>query len=135
MVRQATFRVEGLPKTLNAWSRAHWTLRAGLAEETRWRVRLATQRALQVGQWDGNPFPQARVTVTFGWPNRRRRDLDNAVPKLLLDGLVAAGVLPDDSADRVVALTLQSGPVVGGPGWTELVVEEVDQDGPDGATG
>jgi Holliday junction resolvase RusA-like endonuclease len=132
-MRTLRMRIEGLPVTLNRWSRAHWTLRAGLAEATRWQVQAAVGQARRTGHWDGQPFPRARVRVTFGWPNRRRRDLDNAVPKLLLDGLVAAGVLPDDAAGCVVELTLRSGPVVGGAGWTDVVVEEVETDAEDGA--
>lgn len=49
------------------------------------------------------PFEKATITVTFKVDNKRRRDIDNlfAALKPYIDGLVVAGVLVDDSADRV----------------------------------
>ena len=43
----------------------------------------------------------ARVEVEFAYPDRRRRDRSNLAPtvKALMDGLIDAGLLPDD-ADR-----------------------------------
>ncbi|MFH1141265.1 MAG: hypothetical protein V1724_06330 [Chloroflexota bacterium] len=49
------------------------------------------------------PFAQAHVTIRWEAKDRRRRDLDNllASMKPALDGLVAAGVLEDDSAQAL----------------------------------
>lgn len=41
------------------------------------------------------------MTITFYFPDKRRRDFDNLMltPKLINDGLVEAGVFNDDSGD------------------------------------
>jgi Holliday junction resolvase RusA-like endonuclease len=41
------------------------------------------------------------MTITFYFPDKRRRDFDNLMltPKLINDGLVEAGVFKDDSGD------------------------------------
>ena len=43
------------------------------------------------------PLERATVTITYFFPDRRRRDPDNFAGKLLMDGLTAAGVIKDDS--------------------------------------
>lgn len=50
------------------------------------------------------------LDVLVGWPTRRRRDRINVSPtvKALVDGLVSAGVLVDDSDDHIVAETYRS---------------------------
>lgn len=44
------------------------------------------------------------VTVTYFFPDDRRRDLDNYVPKFILDGLVEAGVIEGDDSETVFDL-------------------------------
>jgi Holliday junction resolvase RusA-like endonuclease len=70
-----------------------------------WRL-AAVAYALDV--LEALPFPweplsEAEVSVVFIVPDNRRRDWDNAIAarKPLMDGLVDAGVLTDDS-NRVV---------------------------------
>jgi Holliday junction resolvase RusA-like endonuclease len=48
-------------------------------------------------------LPKAHITITFIAKDKRRRDIDNlfASMKAYIDGLVLAGVIADDSADRV----------------------------------
>ena len=53
-------------------------------------------------------IPVASAALTFTWFERsRRRDPDNfsAAKKFCLDGLVKAGVLPDDGWDEIVSFT------------------------------
>lgn len=47
---------------------------------------------------------RAQITAWVSWPNRRRRDVHNLMPtlKALVDGLVDAGALPDDSDAHLV---------------------------------
>lgn len=77
------------------------------------------------------PLERASVGITWRCKTRRRRDLDNLVSGLkpLLDGLVSAGVILDDSSDVLVAL----GPLVVQVGCPEdetvLVVTEERADG------
>lgn len=47
------------------------------------------------------PLEKAVVTLTYYFPTRARRDPDNYSGKLILDGLTAAGVIVDDSFDRI----------------------------------
>ena len=48
-------------------------------------------------------LPQAHITITWVTKDRRRRDIDNlfASMKPYIDGLVAAGLIADDSANHV----------------------------------
>lgn len=43
------------------------------------------------------PIEKAVVKITYYFPDRRRRDPDNYSGKIVLDGLVKAGILMDDS--------------------------------------
>ncbi len=43
------------------------------------------------------PHESARVTLTYFFPDRIRRDPDNFCGKMILDGLTAAGIIRDDS--------------------------------------
>ena len=49
------------------------------------------------------PWGKAHLTITFQAPDKRRRDLDNLLGacKAYIDGLVAASVIIDDSADNL----------------------------------
>ena len=69
-------------------------------------------------------FGSARVSVTIDvyWPDRRRRDLDNAV-KSILDGCTKAALWDDDS--QVAELTVRAHVDRERP-RAELVVEVMD---------
>jgi crossover junction endodeoxyribonuclease RusA len=94
----------GLPlPSLN--DRRHWAGRAAAARELKDAACLMAR---------GARLPQlqrAEVTVTYCPPDRRRRDPDNyaAAGKPLIDGLVAAGVLPDDDGRHVAAVHYRIG--------------------------
>lgn len=68
----------------------------------RWRrIRELREQACEVATLQRAPkLERARLVVTVSLPDRRRRDLHNFTPtiKALVDGLVDAGVLPDDDA-------------------------------------
>jgi len=55
------------------------------------------------------PMTRVHLHVFVGWPDRRRRDVPNLWPtiKALVDGIVDAGILPDDNDDVVTALTFR----------------------------
>src|SRR5690606_40521196 len=46
------------------------------------------------------PFEKAICTLTYHFPDRRRRDPDNFSGKFIMDPLVAEGFLVDDSFDH-----------------------------------
>lgn len=43
------------------------------------------------------------------YPNNRRHDIDNSVPKFILDGLIESGVIVDDDCRHITKLTLSCG--------------------------
>ena len=49
------------------------------------------------------PWDKAHLTITFRSSDKRRRDIDNllSASKAYVDGLVAAGVIIDDSSDNL----------------------------------
>ena len=49
------------------------------------------------------PWEKAHLTITFRASDKRRRDIDNllSASKAYVDGLVAAGVIIDDSSDNL----------------------------------
>jgi crossover junction endodeoxyribonuclease RusA len=88
------------PLSLNG--REHWSVRNRVGKDVK-TAAWALARAAKV------PRLQA-VIVELVWfkGDNRRADADNMAPtlKALQDGLVAAGVVPDDSGDRVISARL-----------------------------
>lgn len=52
----------------------------------------------------------------------RRRDVDNCVPKFILDGLVESGMLVDDDCKHLTRLSLECTYDKGNP-YTEIIIE------------
>lgn len=79
---------------LNANQRLHWAKKAKLTRETR---AAGYRRGVQFGHG------HEHITVGLIWcvNTKHRRDVDNVVPtlKALCDGLVDAGVVPDDTPE------------------------------------
>lgn len=84
----------------NSNDRGHWSINAG----KRRRMRAATKALVkQMGvtvDWPAN------LTVSFAFPDKRRRDLDNLEIKGLIDGAVTdARLLPDDDHTHLASVT------------------------------
>ena len=47
------------------------------------------------------PIKRARVIIDYYFKDKRRRDPDNFSGKMILDGLVRAGILEDDSFNNI----------------------------------
>ncbi|VEW13526.1 Uncharacterised protein [Brevibacterium casei] len=64
------------------------------------------------------------LTVTVGLRTHGRADADNSAPtvKCLIDGIVAAGALVDDSTDHITATTYRRGPRVTEKGWRTITL-------------
>ena len=58
------------------------------------------------------------------YPNNRRHDIDNSVPKFILDGLVQSGMIVDDDCNHITKLTLRCGVDIERP-RTELTIYNV----------
>lgn len=94
----------------------HWAKTSGLRAQAFETAYTLTFQAVQQhkGQWFALTTPQVPLTLTFCPPDKRRRDLDNALSscKLFLDG-VATALTIDDA--RFSPITLKRGePVKGG---------------------
>ena len=79
---------------LTSNGRYHWAQKAGRTRALRVRAALAA-RAARIP-----PMARARITVHVHGRTRARTDPANAYPavKACIDGLVDAGILPDDDA-------------------------------------
>ena len=84
---------------LNPNKRLHWS-------ELYKAKRDAKDHAMALVYQQGKPlkpYEQAQITITWVAKDKRRRDVDNLFSSMkgYLDGLVAAGVIVDDSAANV----------------------------------
>ena len=68
------------------------------------------------------PIAHSVVTLAYCFGDNRRRDPDNYSGKMILDGLVKAGIIVDDSFDKI-DLVLRR--VDGADKRTEITVEEI----------
>jgi crossover junction endodeoxyribonuclease RusA len=88
-----------------------------------WSVQRARARDIKQAAWAlalHHKVPRLdriAVHVTYHPPDRRRRDLDNVPPamaKHAIDGIVAAGCIPDDAPPYVASIAYAIGSVVKG---------------------
>lgn len=90
------YRLDWRTPPLTENQRLHWRERARRVKDVRATARLLTARLRG----------QGRVEVELIWvvADARRRDADNIVPtlKALCDGMVDAGVVPDDTPQFMV---------------------------------
>jgi crossover junction endodeoxyribonuclease RusA len=96
----------GHPPTPNR--RLHWAAKArSNAEWRRWTKLAALAAIRSSGMADEYPLRSVLVEPTFYFPTNRRRDEDNLLASLkpVLDGLVDAGVVDDDSRERLRLLS------------------------------
>ena len=67
------------------------------------------------------PLERSVVTLAYCFGDNRRRDPDNYSGKMILDGLVKAGIIMDDSFQHIDLVLRRIGE---GPKRTEIAVEE-----------
>ncbi len=73
----------------NSNHRTHWAVRARKQRQLRAQAKAACQGL--------NPLAgRLTLTVSFRFPDKRHRDLDNYSLKAAVDGAVDAGLIPDD---------------------------------------
>lgn len=90
-------------------------------EKKRWD--LLVRVALR-GKVPEKPIQSAAVSIHYVFPDNRRRDPDNYTGKMIMDPVVACGVLPDDSFRHVRKLELTA-EVRPGVTRTIVTIEEV----------
>ena len=98
---------------MSANQRTHWAVRA---RRTRTLRTEAALRAHHAGRHD--PLDRVHVTATIGYPRTGRADPANAAPtvKALIDGIVDAGLIPDDDHTHLTGPDYRRGPTTGRPG-------------------
>lgn len=58
---------------------------------------------------------KCEVSQTVYYKSARRHDIDNSVPKFILDGLVDSGMIADDDYKHITKLTLECGVDIDNP--------------------
>ena len=81
---------------------AHWGRQYQDSHGKRGAIEQIKALVLEQG-WQGPALDRATVTVTFGLPDKRRRDPGGLQERMKpwFDGLVEAGVLTDDSLKEI----------------------------------
>lgn len=95
---------------LTSNGRYHWAARA---KRTRW-IRQAAKLAAR----DTQRHRQAHITAYVAYPRQNKADPGNAYPtlKAAIDGVIDAGILPDDDHKHLPALTIRRDPPTGRAG-------------------
>jgi hypothetical protein len=108
---------------LNLNHRGHWRTKARGAKA--WRS--ATRESAFA--FAVSPFQRAHVTITFHKNNRLKYDVGNLMPtaKPVVDGLVDAGVFPDDDNRHITGPDLRPGDPVprGATPYLTITVKEI----------
>lgn len=97
------------PELLTANGRVHWRVRAARTRYWRSLTLLQARSRLNTGTWQR--LQSARIEIRLDWPDARRRDPANWAPtaKAIVDGLVDAGLLPDDDHTHLTGPDLRRG--------------------------
>jgi crossover junction endodeoxyribonuclease RusA len=103
---------------INLNERMHWRVKARLTKQ--WRTAAALVAT-------ADPTPQlqrAHILVTFHKNNSRKYDVHNLLPtvKAAVDGLVDAGVIPDDDNAHLIGPDLRAGDPVARTERARLVI-------------
>lgn len=73
--------------------------------------------------YEDKKLNKVKMTFTVYFPTHMRHDVDNQVPKFILDGFVEAGLIPDDDEEHLTELTLRTGYDKNNP-RTEILIDE-----------
>jgi Holliday junction resolvase RusA-like endonuclease len=109
---------------INTWPNSnrdrhkHWTKQRREAAE----IRVA---AFSLARGMHPVETPANMTVSFAFPDKRRRDLDNYSIKAFVDGLVDSGLIPDDDHAHVTSVTRTLDPAKTDKGTLRITVQLV----------
>lgn len=101
MPSKVVIEVPGIPPSLNDWMR--WHPMARHQENIAWKKKVAMCCLVARAKPMAGPV---QVTLTYFFPTRQHRDLDNYAGKFILDGL-RPSVISDDSSDVVRSLVIR----------------------------
>lgn len=92
-------------ESINTWMIMRRPAMNGLKQRwkdfIRWLVRSKGYDSLRIDKCE--------ISQTIYFPTKRRHDIDNSVPKFILDGLVESGMIVDDDCEHITKLTLECG--------------------------
>ncbi len=113
------------PRELSPNARPHWRVKHYATSQYRQECYVAIRKA--VGPSSACPTGQVTAKVVFVVPDRRRRDLDNALAsmKAAFDAMVAAGLLVDDDSKHL-KLAAPEMRVVKGQKYVEITLDVVE---------
>jgi len=128
ILQEITIRVPGRPPTANA--RRHW--RSVARDNETWKNSTTHTAEQAKHEWEARhglkwrPLRLADLTVVFGVHTRAVRDWDNLIGSIKpeLDGIVAAGILLDDSIRVIRSISFAIAQSPREP-YTEFVASEV----------
>lgn len=89
-------------------------------EEWHWLIKAA------IKERPGKPYEKSKVTITYFFKDKRRRDPDNYSGKFILDALTKEGIISDDSFDAVTLVLAKGEPDNKNP-RTEIEVKEITE--------
>lgn len=89
--------IPSIPPSLNVWSRMHWSKAAKIKKQWEQYIYYLTYNLYETRNKAIYPLQKAKVRIKFYFRTNARRDIDNMNQKFLLDGLVKAGIIADDS--------------------------------------
>ena len=94
------FQIDSRPISWNKYyAGLHWTKRSALSEEWKWLVKIA----LLQSKVPHTPLGRVSIEVSVEMKGKLI-DVDNVCLKLICDGLVDWGTLPDDSPEYVESI-------------------------------
>jgi hypothetical protein len=115
------FEITDLPKTINSIGRMHWSVKA--KEARKWKT-LISIKILSKGRC--SQLQRAKLTLTRY--SSRCPDSDGLVSsfKHVIDGIVGAGLIPDDSYRTIGMPTYLWEEVKRGKGKIKIKIEEIE---------
>lgn len=118
----AAFRlVTPLSELHSSNHREHWAVVARKAATMRASARIACASLPKL-------TAPVTLTVTFAWPDKRRRDLDNVAIKAAIDGAVDAGIIPDDRSTVLRSVTRECAESLAPKGYVVLTFTFAEAD-------
>lgn len=102
---------------------SHWA-RSAMKNTALILVNVAIAEAGGIDELPALAFP-VRIAYTVYFKDERRRDLSNIMLKCYEDGLVNAGILPDDSTRYVAEMVVRARLDRDKRPWIEIEIEEI----------
>lgn len=119
--------IPGIPpmNTAGPHGGSHW---GRTTTKRQWESKVVAAVLEALGRWPAQPLERARVTITRA--STREPDYDNLTQggKFLLDGLVKAGVLVDDSPRVIGRPEYRWEQAAPAQGYVRIQVESVELD-------